>query len=105
MQNKIRKMKYIENLSFEQKQIYYSALCEMISPERVSLFEKVIEERTDMQCVVVENIYQSQNASAVLRTCDCVGIQQVHVIENNNAYQINDKNVYENIGMMLVTFF
>ncbi len=89
MQNKIRKMKYIENLSFEQKQIYYSALCEMISPERVSLFEKVIEERTDMQCVVVENIYQSQNASAVLRTCDCVGIQQVHVIENNNAYQIN----------------
>lgn len=82
-------MNYVEKLTFEQKQEYYAALCEMISPERVSLFEKVIEERTDMQCVVVENIYQSQNASAVLRTCDCVGIQQVHVIENNNTYQIN----------------
>ena len=82
-------MNYIDKLTFEQKQSYYAALCEMISPERVSLFEKVINERTDMQCVVVENIYQSQNASAVLRTCDCVGVQQVHVIENNNAYQIN----------------
>ena len=51
-------MNYLEKLTFEQKQIYYKELCEMISPERVSLFEKVIEERTDMQCVVVENIYQ-----------------------------------------------
>ena len=37
----------LNNLSFEQKQTYYEALCEMISPERVRLSEKIIEERTD----------------------------------------------------------
>ncbi|MEE0937952.1 MAG: RNA methyltransferase [Bacteroidales bacterium] len=79
----------LNNLSFEQKQTYYEALCEMISPERVRLFEKIIEERTDHLCVVVENIYQPQNASAVLRTSECLGVQQVHVIENNNEYRLN----------------
>jgi tRNA (guanosine-2'-O-)-methyltransferase len=38
---------------------------------------------------VLEDIYQPHNASAVLRTCDCFGIQDVHIIENNNEYQVN----------------
>lgn len=76
-------------LTFEQKQRYYEALCEMIQPDRVALFEKIIEDRTDRICVVLEDIYQPQNASAVLRTCECLGVQQVHVIENNNEYRIN----------------
>ena len=76
-------------LTFEQKQRYYEALCEMIQPERVALFEKIIEDRTDRICVVLEDIYQPQNASAVLRPCECLGVQQVHVIENNNEYRIN----------------
>lgn len=37
----------------------------------------------------MEDIYQSNNASAVLRTCDCFGIQDVHIIENNNEYNLN----------------
>lgn len=79
----------LNDLNIEQKRTYYEALCEMISPERVQLFEKNIEERTDHLCVVVENIYQPQNASAVLRTCECLGIQQVHIIENDNEYRLN----------------
>lgn len=76
-------------LTLEQKQKYYEALCEMIQPERVALFERIIENRTDSLCVVLEDIYQPQNASAVLRTCECLGLQEVHVIENNNEYRIN----------------
>jgi tRNA (guanosine-2'-O-)-methyltransferase len=37
----------------------------------------------------LEDIYQSQNASAVLRTCDCTGIQDIHVVEKRNQYEIN----------------
>jgi len=37
---------------------------------------------------VLEDIYQSHNVSAVLRTCDCYGIQDVHVIENQNEYNL-----------------
>jgi tRNA (guanosine-2'-O-)-methyltransferase len=36
----------------------------------------------------MENIYQEHNASAVLRTCDCFGLQELHVIEKDNAYKI-----------------
>jgi len=38
---------------------------------------------------LLEDIYQSQNASAVLRTCDCTGIQDVHIVEERNEYEIN----------------
>ncbi|UPT65280.1 MAG: RNA methyltransferase [Sphingobacteriales bacterium JAD_PAG50586_3] len=37
----------------------------------------------------MEDIYQTQNASAVLRSADCFGIQDVHVIEIRNKYSVN----------------
>ncbi len=60
-----------------------------ITPERLSLFNRVIEYRTKYITVVLEDIYQSQNASAVLRSCDCFGIQDVHIIENRNEFQLD----------------
>jgi tRNA (guanosine-2'-O-)-methyltransferase len=60
-----------------------------LTPERLTLFNKVLNERTNFITVVLEDIYQSQNASAVLRTCDCFGIQNVHVIENRNTFDVN----------------
>lgn len=60
-----------------------------ITPKRQQLFDKVIENRTRYLTVALEDIYQPHNASAVLRTCDCFGIQDVHVIENQNEYNVN----------------
>jgi len=60
-----------------------------ITPERLSLFNRVIDFRTKYITVVLEDIYQSQNASAVLRSCDCFGIQDVHIIENRNQFQLD----------------
>jgi len=39
--------------------------------------------------VAVEDLFQTQNISAVLRTCECYGVQDVHVIENENEFQIH----------------
>lgn len=64
-------------------------LKEFITPERWGLFNKVILHRTDYLTVVLEDIYQPHNASAVLRTCDCFGVQNVHIIENENQYEVN----------------
>lgn len=64
-------------------------LFEFITPNRKSLFEKVIMNRTKHITVVLEDIFQPHNASAVLRTCDLTGIQDVHIIENNNQYDVN----------------
>ncbi len=61
-----------------------------VTENRLSLFKKVLAERTRYITVLLEDIYQSQNASAaVLRTCDCTGIQDVHIVEENNEYEIN----------------
>ena len=58
-----------------------------ITDERKVLFEELIQKRTKYLTVVLENIYQPLNASAVLRSCDCFGIQDVHVIENYNEFK------------------
>ncbi len=60
------------------------------APEgKLALFDKLINERTRHLTVVLEDIFQSQNASAVLRSCDCFGIQDVHIIENRYKYTVN----------------
>jgi tRNA (guanosine-2'-O-)-methyltransferase len=59
-----------------------------VTEKRLALFKRVLAERTRYITVVLEDIYQSQNASAVLRTCDCTGIQDVHIVEENNEYEI-----------------
>jgi tRNA (guanosine-2'-O-)-methyltransferase len=60
-----------------------------VTSKRLELFDRILDQRTRYLSVVLEDIYQSQNASAVLRTCDCVGIQDVHIVEESNAYEIN----------------
>ncbi len=57
--------------------------------ERINTLEQVLSKRTRYMTVVLEDIYQSQNANAVLRTCECFGIQDVHIIENRNPYKAN----------------
>ena len=69
------------------KRIRY--LSGFITDTRKDLFERVLEYRTRYITVVLEDIYQSQNASAVLRSCECFGIQDVHIIENKNEYRVN----------------
>lgn len=64
-------------------------LSSLITPERLSLFEKIVEKRTNYLTLVLEDIFQPQNASAVLRSCDCFGIQNVHVIENRNKFEVD----------------
>jgi tRNA (guanosine-2'-O-)-methyltransferase len=71
-----------------QKQLI-KYLSEFATPERLDLFEKVLAQRSEYVTVVLEDIFQPQNASAVLRTCDCFGIQHVHVIENRNEFTID----------------
>lgn len=66
-----------------------SYLSGFITANRIKTFGKVLKNRTKYITVVLEDIYQSHNASAVLRSCDCFGIQDIHIIENQNEYTIN----------------
>ena len=61
-------------------------LSPLVTEDRWNRFHEVLAERTQYLTVVLENIYQPLNASAVLRSADCFGIQDVHVIENYNKF-------------------
>ncbi len=67
-------------------------LSEFVLNERLELFNKVVNNRTRYITVVLENIFQAQNASAVLRSSEIYGIQDVYAIENHNEFKI-DKEV------------
>ncbi|MCH1437015.1 RNA methyltransferase [Flavobacteriales bacterium] len=60
-----------------------------LSPERIQKFDAVLAHRTRHFTVAVENLFQSHNASAVMRNCDCFGIQDLHVIANHNQYELS----------------
>jgi tRNA (guanosine-2'-O-)-methyltransferase len=61
-----------------------------VADTRLARFNEVLSKRTSHVRIVLENIYQAHNASAVLRSCDCFGIQHVHFIENRNSMRISD---------------
>lgn len=64
-------------------------LLEFVSENKRNKFDEIIQFRTRYLTIVLEDIYQPHNASAVLRSCDCFGIQDVHIIENSNKYEVN----------------
>ncbi|MFO7370805.1 MAG: RNA methyltransferase [Bacteroidales bacterium] len=64
-------------------------LSQFVTGRRVKLFDKILDLRTRYITIVLEDIYQAHNASAVLRSCECFGIQDVHVIENHFEYRIS----------------
>lgn len=74
------------NLPLSCKERLYTLASELISENKRHLFDRLAPLRTRHIAVVLEDIYQSHNASAVLRSCDCFGVQDVHVIEANNPF-------------------
>jgi tRNA (guanosine-2'-O-)-methyltransferase len=51
-----------------------------MTPERELRLKNVLDKRQDDLTVVLENVFDPHNISAVMRTCDAVGIQDIHVL-------------------------
>jgi len=71
----------------DEKLIHYFS--GFITAERLALFDRILKNRTRYLTVVLEDIFQPQNASAVLRTVDCCGLQDVYIIENKNCFVVD----------------
>ncbi len=64
-------------------------LGQFVTENKKVKIEEVLAMRTRQVAIVLEDIYQSQNASATLRTADCMGLQDIYVVENYNEYEVN----------------
>lgn len=53
-----------------------------MTPERYKRLTSVLNKRQPDITVVLENVFDPHNISAVMRTCDAVGIQDVFILNN-----------------------
>jgi tRNA (guanosine-2'-O-)-methyltransferase len=61
-----------------------------VGDRRLGRLKEVLNERTNHITLVLEDVYQSHNFSAVLRSADIFGIQSTNFIENRNKYKISE---------------
>ncbi len=72
-----------------QEKLITDHFSQYLTEHRKQFIEKVLASRTRYVTLVLEDIYQSQNASAAVRTCECLGIQDIHIIEGESKYAVN----------------
>ncbi len=73
----------------QEKEQLFEFMSGFVTERRKELITNISAIRTNYITLGLEDIYQSQNASAVLRTADCFGLTDVHIIENKNEYKLN----------------
>jgi tRNA (guanosine-2'-O-)-methyltransferase len=61
-------------------------LAEMVTQERRDKFAAVLDLRTRYLTAVIEDVRHAQNAGAVVRSCECFGVQEMQVIENEKKF-------------------
>ena len=60
-----------------------------VTASRKEKFNKVLSQRTKHFTVATEDVYQLHNTSAVIRSCDVFGIQEVNIVEERNSKRID----------------
>ena len=71
---------------------YLNFLESMLTDNRKDKFLKILENRTNHFTVVVEDVFQMHNTSAVMRSCEVFGIQELSIIEQRYGKTI-DKEI------------
>ncbi|TWO32018.1 RNA methyltransferase [Seonamhaeicola sediminis] len=60
-----------------------------LTENRKQRFNEVLLQRTKHFTVAAEDVYQLHNTSAVIRSCDVFGIQEINIIEETNTKRID----------------
>lgn len=88
---------------------YLNYLEGFLTDNRKAKFLKVLENRTNHFTVAIEDVFQLHNTSAVMRSCEVFGVQQLNVVEEKFGKSIDkeiamgaqkwvDVNRYESIA-------
>lgn len=73
----------------EKRRALIAHLEQFVTDTRKERLEEVLSNRTRHITVVLEDLYQTQNISAVMRSCECYGIQDAYIVENRNEFEIH----------------
>lgn len=87
--NKNNLDKILKKLTVQEKEKLIQKLSQFVTQSR---FEKIVnnsKNRTRYATAVLEDISKSHNISAVLRSSECFGFQDIHIIEQQYNYDIS----------------
>ena len=93
---------------------YLNYLEGFLTDNRKERFEAVLSNRTNHFTIAVEDVYQFHNTSAVMRSCEVFGIQEINIVEQRFGKNIDkeiamgaqkwvDINKFENISSCIQT--
>ena len=69
----------------------YDLLAEHLTENKRNLFERILAERNRHVTLVMEDLYQAQNTSAIQRSAESFGVQDLHIIENKHTFSHHRK--------------
>ena len=64
-------------------------MSQKISDKRLAKINGVLNQRLNKLTIILDNVYDPHNISAVLRSCEAFGIQDVHIIETTEKFVVN----------------
>lgn len=93
---------------------YLAFLENILTDNRKEKFLRVLQNRTKHFTIAIEDVFQMHNASAVMRSCEVFGIQELHVIEERYGKSIDkeiamgaqkwvDIHTYDNVSNCVAT--
>ncbi|EFA78389.1 anaphase promoting complex subunit 3 [Heterostelium album PN500] len=62
----------------------------VLSDERLDKLDSVLRSRTDRVAIVCDNVKTTGNVAAIIRSCEAMGIQHIHVIDDQPYTPFND---------------
>lgn len=64
-------------------------LYDLVTENKKTKIPEILSQRTKHISIVLENVFQPHNISAVMRSCECFGVQDLHIIENTNDFKVD----------------
>lgn len=80
-------------------------LLAQVTERRRTLLTEVAARRTRHFCMVLEDLFDPHNISAVIRTAEVFGLQDVHVIEEVNQYKVNKSILKGSFKWMTISLY
>ncbi len=78
---------HIDQLTPAQRAGLTAELSALVQPRRLARIDEVLADRTRRITMLFVDTHHPHNASAAIRTCECFGIQDVHVVEETTTFR------------------
>jgi tRNA (guanosine-2'-O-)-methyltransferase len=77
-------------MDIPNKQALIEYLFSFITDNKQELIKQVLAHRTKHVTILLEDVFQEHNASAVLRSSEILGLQEIHIVEKRFNFRVTN---------------